>query len=93
MVMDVATDVRSNPAELTGEEHGVADWMSVAEAADVLEVTTRTVQRSLADDDRRSREWGTEGDGWRRKPLAERTIYQLRRSAVFRKAGKDPGSP
>lgn len=72
---------------------GLADWMSVAEAASVLEVTPRTVQRSLSDDERRSREWGAEGDGWRHKPLAERTIYQLRRSAVLRKAGKTEGVP
>jgi hypothetical protein len=49
------------------------------------------VQRSLATDDRRTREWGAENEGWRYKPLAERTIYQLRRSAVYRKAGRtDP---
>lgn len=66
----------------------MAEWMSVAEAAQVLEVTARTVQRSLADDERREREWGSENVGWRRKPLAERTIYQLRRTAVLRKAGQ-----
>lgn len=88
MVIAVALDVRSNPSAELGEGWGVADWMSVAEAAQVLEVTARTVQRSLADDERREREWGNENDGWRRKPLAERTIYQLRRSAVLRKAGR-----
>jgi hypothetical protein len=61
--------------------------MSVAEAAEVLEVTARTVQRSLADEGRRTREWGAENEGWRLKPLAERTIYQLRRNVVLRKAG------
>jgi predicted GIY-YIG superfamily endonuclease len=64
------------------------DWLSLNAAAEVLEVTVRTIQRSLADDERRTREWGTEGQGWRHKPLAERTIYQLRRSVVFSKAGR-----
>lgn len=63
--------------------------MSVADAAEVLEVDRRTIQRSLADEDRRTREWGAEGEGWRHKPLAERTIYQLRRSVVNRKAGRE----
>jgi hypothetical protein len=67
----------------------VGEWLSVAEAANLLEVTARTVQRSLAEVDRRQREWGAEGEGWRYKPLAERTIYQLRRSVVLRKAGRD----
>lgn len=66
----------------------MADWMSVAEAAELLEVDRRTIQRSLADETRRAREWGSEGEGWRYKPLAERTIYQLRRTVVLRKAGK-----
>jgi hypothetical protein len=91
MVIAVALDVRSTSPVGQGEEICVAEWMSVAEAAEVLEVTTRTVQRSLATDDRRTREWGAENEGWRYKPLAERTIYQLRRSAVYRKAGRtDP---
>ncbi|MEV6344106.1 hypothetical protein [Actinoplanes sp. NPDC051851] len=66
----------------------MSEWMSVTEAATLLEVDRRTIQRSLADDDRRAREWGEEGDGWRHKPLAERKIYQLRRARVLRKAGQ-----
>jgi len=62
--------------------------MSVREAADALEVSARTVQRSLADPEQREREWGAEGKGWRPKPLSTRGIYQLRRSWVERKAGK-----
>lgn len=62
--------------------------MSVAEAAAVLEVSPRTVQRSLADAEQRAEEWGEEGDGWRHKPLSRRGIYQLRRSRVMRMAGK-----
>jgi hypothetical protein len=67
----------------------VGEWMSVAEAAQLLEVTPRTVQRSLSSDERRLREWGSENGGWRRKPLSDRTIYQLRRSIVLQKAGGD----
>jgi hypothetical protein len=88
MTLMVAKDVEASSPQAGGEEYDVADWMSVAEAAEVLEVTVRTIQRSLADDERRTREWGTEGQGWRHKPLAERTIYQLRRSVVFSKAGR-----
>ncbi|MGC4769180.1 hypothetical protein ACLQ25_09395 [Micromonospora sp. DT44] len=65
-----------------------SDWMSVRETADALEVSDRTVQRSLADDEQRAEEWGDEGDGWRYKPLSRRGIYQLRRSLVMKKAGK-----
>jgi len=64
------------------------EWMSVAEAARMLEVSARTIQRSLADESQRAREWGAEGEGWRRKPLSTRGIYQLRRSWVARKAGR-----
>ena len=61
--------------------------MSVREAAAALEVSDRTVQRSLADEAHRAEEWGAEGEGWRYKPLSRRGIYQLRRSWVARKAG------
>ncbi|MCT2280384.1 hypothetical protein [Micromonospora chalcea] len=62
-------------------------WMSPAEAAELLEVSPRTVQRSLADPEQRQAEWGGEGEGWRHKPLSTRGTYQLRRSWVERKAG------
>lgn len=62
--------------------------MSVREAADALEVSDRTVQRSLADEMQRAEEWGDEGTNWRYKPLSRRGIYQLRRSAVLKKAGR-----
>lgn len=70
-----------------------SEWMSVTEAADALEVSARTVQRSLADEQQREQEWGAEGDGWRYKPLSRRGIYQLRRSAVLRKAGRPEHPP
>ncbi|GAB3856485.1 hypothetical protein GCM10029963_52940 [Micromonospora andamanensis] len=49
------------------------------------------MQRSLANPDQRAREWGTEGSGWRHKPLSTRGVYQLRRSVVLQKAGKVEG--
>jgi len=67
---------------------GNGEWMSVAQAAKLLEVSARTIQRSLADEDRRAQVWGAEGEGWRIKPLARRRIYQLRRSWVVRQAGQ-----
>ncbi|MBM0275076.1 hypothetical protein [Micromonospora tarensis] len=63
-------------------------WISPAEAAELLEISARTVQRSLQDEDQRLREWGAEGTGWRYKPLSTRGAYQLRRSAVMAKAGE-----
>lgn len=71
-----------------GERTLSGEWMSVTEAAAALEVSTRTVQRSLADEVQRGEEWGAEGAGWRYKPLSRRGIYQLRRSAVLKKAGR-----
>lgn len=62
-------------------------WISPAEAAELLEISARTVQRSLQDEDQRDREWGAEGAGWRYKPLSTRGAYQLRRSTVMKKAG------
>ncbi|TDB82601.1 hypothetical protein E1091_18690 [Micromonospora fluostatini] len=63
-------------------------WISPREAAELLEVSERTVQRSLQDEEQRAREWGAEGEGWRHKPLSTRGLYQLRRSVVERKAGR-----
>ncbi|QLQ38015.1 hypothetical protein [Micromonospora robiginosa] len=61
--------------------------MSPAEAAELLEVSPRHVQRSLQDEAQRLEEWGEEGQGWRYKPLSTRRTYQLRRTWVERKAG------
>ncbi|MFI1197671.1 hypothetical protein ACH4T9_31045 [Micromonospora sp. NPDC020750] len=63
-------------------------WISPKEAAELLEISERTVQRSLQDEDQRAREWGAEGEGWRYKPLSTRGLYQLRRTVVERKAGR-----
>ncbi|MFG2059654.1 hypothetical protein ACGFI9_37150 [Micromonospora sp. NPDC048930] len=62
------------------------EWMSPNEAAQLLGVSRATVLRSLSDPDRRLKEWGEPGTGWRHKPLSSRGDYQLRRSAVEAKA-------
>jgi hypothetical protein len=69
-----------------GQELDVGEWMSIREAATLLEISASTVLRSLTNETRRAKEWGTEGEGWRIKPLSERGDYQLRRSWVERKA-------
>lgn len=66
----------------------MGEWMSIREAAALLEVSASTVLRSLSNEARRAKEWGAEGEGWRVKPLSERGDYQLRRSWVERKAGR-----
>lgn len=71
-----------------GERRLSGEWMSVVEACAALEVSVRTVQRSLKNPQQRATEWGGEGQGWRYKPLSTRGIYQLRRSWVKRKAGQ-----
>lgn len=58
--------------------------MSTKEVADLLEISERTVQRSLDDPATADREWGK--DGWREKPLSLRRIVQVRRSAAEAKA-------
>jgi hypothetical protein len=66
--------------------------MSTAEAADLLGVSDRSVQRSLQDPDQRSIEWGDEGVGWRVKPLLRRKVYQVSRRAVERKLRPPPST-
>jgi hypothetical protein len=66
----------------------MAEWLSLEEAADTLEVSKSTVYRSLTDETRRAEQWGAEGEGWRYKPLARRKEFQVRRTWVERKAGE-----
>jgi hypothetical protein len=69
----------------------VTDWISGAEAAEILGVSPSTVYRSLADPGQRAEQWGTEGDGWRHKPLSRRRVYQVsRQRAEAIAAGGDP---
>lgn len=64
----------------------MGEWLSTKEAEDLLQISECTVLRSLTNEDRRAREWGAKDEGWRLKPLVERTIFQLRRSVVEAKA-------
>lgn len=64
----------------------MAEWISTAEAAAILEVHRQTVLRSLNDEQRRQEEWGDEGTGWRFKPLSGRKIFQVRRDVAQAKA-------
>lgn len=56
------------------------EWLGTKQAADRLEVSERTVLRSLATPAEANRWWGE--TGWREKPLSRRRILQVRRSAV-----------
>ena len=58
----------------------MSEWMSTREAARTLEVSERTVLRSLATREEADHWWGV--DGWREKPLSRRRILQVRRSVV-----------
>lgn len=60
------------------------DWVGTPEVARLLGVSESTVYRSLADPATADAEWGA--GNWRRKPLVRRAIFQVRRSAVDRKA-------
>jgi uncharacterized protein YndB with AHSA1/START domain len=57
----------------------VDDWISGAEAAEIMGVSRTEVWRSLADDARRARWWGEQGVGWRYRPLSERRIVEVSR--------------
>ena len=57
-----------------------AEWLSTKEAAARLQVSERTVLRSLATPQEANGWWGE--TGWREKPLSRRRILQLRRSVV-----------
>lgn len=69
----------------------MGEWMSTKEVADLLEVSERTVQRSLATTEDADRNWGK--NGWREKPLSLRRIVQVRRSAAEAKAKAGPWEP
>lgn len=61
-------------------------WIGVTEAAGILGVDRSTVYRSLIDPEWRTRWWGEEGKGWRRRPLVRRTIYQVSKERVAKLA-------
>lgn len=56
------------------------EWLSTQEAAELLEVSERTVLRSLETPEEANRWWGQ--TGWREKPLSRRRIVQVRRSVA-----------
>ena len=64
------------------------DWISTEDAAVLLDVSKSSVYRSLADEGRRSTEWGEEGVAWRYKPLSTRKIFQVSRRRVMELGGK-----
>lgn len=69
----------------------MGEWLSTDEVADLLEVSPRTVQRSLETDEDADRNWGK--DGWREKPLSLRRIVQVRRTVAERIAKGGPWRP
>ena len=57
----------------------MGDWIGGAEAAAIMDVHRNTVYASLEDEHRRAEWWDPEGEGWRRKPLSSRKIYEVSR--------------
>jgi hypothetical protein len=55
------------------------EWISAAEATEIIGVGRSTVYRSLRDPVERASVWGEEGVGWRIKPLSRRGIFQVDR--------------
>jgi hypothetical protein len=79
-----------HPWHASGPESCVSggeEWMTGPKAADLLGVSRSTMLRTLRDPAAREREFGTEGEGWRFKPLSSRGVIQVRRSAVEAKLG------
>lgn len=64
------------------ERGTMGDWISGAEAADIIGVHRNTVYRSLRDPQQRALWWGTQGEGWRTKPLSTRLVYEVSRARV-----------
>jgi hypothetical protein len=55
------------------------EWLGPAAAAEIMQVSSRTVLRSLVEE-RRARTWNPED--WRIRPLSDPPAYQVRRSAA-----------
>ena len=66
------------------------EWISIREAAALLEVSESTVYRSLADPAAADREWGV--GNWRQKPLSRRGDFQVRRARAQQLAAGQPES-
>lgn len=68
------------------------EWLTGPQAAKLLDVSRSTMLRTLSNPETREREWGSEGDGWRYKPLSTRGVIQVSRAWVERKL-RPRGSP
>jgi hypothetical protein len=70
--------LRNGEIGQTGERGDMGDWISGADAADIIGVHRNTVLASLTDPERRASWWeGPDGRKWRPKPLAKRGIYEV----------------
>lgn len=58
----------------------MGDWISGAEAADIMGVHRNTVYLSLKNPVERAERWGEEDVDWRIKPLSTRGIYEVSRA-------------
>jgi excisionase family DNA binding protein len=73
----------------------MGEWISTAEAAEILGVHRNTVYASLKDPEIRAERWGVQGIGWRYKPLSTRNIFQVSRERTEQLAdppSADPGT-
>jgi hypothetical protein len=66
----------------------MTEWIGRGEAAKILGVSESSVYRSLSDPAVREEMWGTENEGWRRKPLSTRGVLQVSRERAVELAGK-----
>lgn len=65
------------------------EWISVEEAAEIIGVSRATAYRSVQDPERRARQWGEEGQGWRERPLGGwKRSYQVNRKRAEELAPK-----
>ncbi len=73
----------------------VSDWIGTGDAAAIVGVSESTVYRSLRDDnaEQRAEWWGKENEGWRRKPLSRRGIFQVSRKRAEELAAGTPPVP
>lgn len=67
----------------------MSEWISIREAAAILEVSDSTVYRSLTDPAEADRYWGR--GNWRVKPLSRRGDLQVRRKRAEELAAGTPG--
>lgn len=66
----------------------MTEWVGRREAAEILGVSESSVYRSLSNPAVRQEMWGTEGEGWRFKPLSTRGVIQVSRARALQLAGE-----